>query len=92
MGQQIIVESGASVDRQNELGVTDWPVWEKEISRFPWSYDASETCYLISGEVIVTPDGGHPVTIRAGDIATFPSGMKCEWNVVKPLRKHYRFS
>lgn len=91
MDQEIIVESGASAERQRELGVAGWPVWEKEVSRFPWVYDASETCYLIAGEVIVTPEGGTPVAVRAGDLAVFPAGMRCEWNVVSPLRKHYRF-
>lgn len=91
MAGQIVVEAAASAQRQAELGVSRWPVWEKEVSCFPWFYDSSETCYLIEGEVIVTPQGGSPVTVRAGDIATFPAGMQCEWNIVKPLRKHYRF-
>lgn len=91
MSGKIVVEPRASAARQAELGVSGWPVWEKEVSRFPWTYGDSETCYLIEGEVVVTPRGGEPVTVRAGDIAIFPAGMSCEWNVVKPLRKHYRF-
>ena len=73
------------------LGVLDWPVWGKEISRFPWTYDARETCYFLQGRVLVTPDGGEPVSMGAGDLVTFPAGMSCTWDILEPVRKHYRF-
>ncbi len=76
----------------NELGVTSWPIWEKEISTFPWTYDMDETCYILEGEVSVTPEGGEPVFIQAGDLVTFPKNMNCEWQITKPIRKHYQFS
>ena len=62
------------IERQ---GVMSWPIWEKEISEFPWTYDMTETCYIIKGEVIVTPDGGEPHTFGRGDFITFPAGMSC---------------
>ncbi|ROR29582.1 cupin domain-containing protein [Inmirania thermothiophila] len=74
-----------------ELGVETWPVWTCGVSTFPWTYDATETCYLLEGEVVVTPDGGAPVRIRAGDLVTFPAGLSCTWEVRRPVRKHYRF-
>jgi len=46
---------------------------------------------MLEGEVIVTPDGGKPVSIKAGDFAIFPAGMSCRWNVLKAVRKRYRF-
>lgn len=75
----------------NELGVASWPIWEKEVSTFPWTYDANETCYILEGRVIVTPDGGEPVDIQAGDLVTFPAGMSCTWEILEPIRKHYHF-
>lgn len=78
-------------DQLREMGVRDWPIWEKEASTFPWSYDATETCYLLEGEVVVTPDGGEPVHIQAGDLVTFPVGMDCTWEIRSPVRKHYNF-
>jgi hypothetical protein len=74
-----------------ELGVRTWPIWSKEVSRFPWEYDQAETCYLLAGEVTVTPEGGRPVSFGAGDLVTFPAGMRCTWEVKAPVRKHYRF-
>ena len=72
-------------------GVFGWPTWSKEESEFPWTYDEVERCYFLEGEVIVTPDGGEPVAIKAGDFATFPSGMSCTWKVTRAIRKHYSF-
>ena len=72
--------------------VTTWPIWEKEVSRFDWHYDAVEECYLLEGEVDVeTPDGGK-VSFGAGDFVTFPKGLSCVWDIKKPVKKHYRFS
>jgi uncharacterized cupin superfamily protein len=62
------------------------------VSKFPWHYDAEETCYILEGEVVVTPDGGEEVTVGEGDLVTFPEGMSCTWEVRKPIRKHYRFA
>lgn len=87
----ITVERQISPQRQAELGVARWPVWEKVVSSFPWTYGDAETCYLIAGEVTVTPEGGEPVTIRKGDLATFPRGMRCTWNITQSLAKHYNF-
>jgi uncharacterized cupin superfamily protein len=88
---EIKVERKPPKDRLDALEVKSWPIWTKEVSEFPWSYDSSETCYLLEGEVVVTPDGGEPVTITAGDLVTFPRGMSCRWDVRSPVRKHYTF-
>ena len=29
-----------------DQSVKTWPIWEKEVSEFPWHYDEMETCYL----------------------------------------------
>ncbi len=74
-----------------QQGVFNWPVWEKEVSAFPWSYAEQETCYLLEGSVTVTPDGGMPVSFGAGDLVTFPAGMSCHWEIRVAVRKHYSF-
>ena len=72
-------------------GVFSWPIWEKEESNFPWTYDASETCYFLEGDVVVTPDDGEPVQMKKGDLVTFPAGMSCTWEIRVAVRKHYKF-
>ncbi len=90
--QQILVEKYASPAKLEVMGVYNWPIWSKEVSRFPWEYDKTETCYMLEGEAIVTPEGGEPVTITEGDLVVFPQGMKCEWQITEPVSKHYSFS
>jgi len=74
-----------------ELGITSWPIWTCDVSSFNWAYKDKETCLLLEGVVTVTPEGGKPIKFRAGDLVTFPEGMKCRWEVHKAVRKHYRF-
>lgn len=85
----IVWERKPSPAKLDVLGVDDWPIWEKEVSTFDWTYDDKETCYIIEGEVVVTPQGGEPVTLRKGDLVTFPAGLSCTWDIKSPIRKHY---
>ncbi|AOW98934.1 cupin [Moorena producens PAL-8-15-08-1] len=87
---KILIER-PSQDYLDNLGVSNWPIWTKEVSEFPWTYDEPETCYLLEGEVVVTPDGGEPVQIAKGDLVTFPAGMSCTWKILSNVRKHYQF-
>ncbi|MBN2030262.1 cupin domain-containing protein [bacterium] len=88
---QIKIEHNPGQQRLKELGVESWPVWTKETSTFPWSYDVQETCYFLEGEVSVTPDGEKPVEMGEGDLVIFPSGLSCTWEIRKDVRKHYKF-
>ena len=87
----ILVEHNPSSAKLDVMGVFGWPIWSKEVSEFPWTYDREESCYLIEGEVIVTPEGGEPIKISAGDFVTFPKGMSCTWNILEDVKKHYTF-
>ena len=80
--------SEATLKAQN---VYDWPIWQKEVSEFPWSYDMEEVCYVLAGEVIVTPEYCEPVKIQAGDMVTFPKGMNFHWLIKQDIKKHYQF-
>ena len=71
-------------------GVFRWPQWTKEISEFPWEYDTDEECYLLEGRVAVFTEQGV-FEFGAGDFVTFEKGLSCNWKVISPVRKHYRF-
>ncbi len=77
-------------DELEKSGVFQWPVWEKEVSSFPWRYDAPEQCYLLEGRVEVTTEDGRKVEFGAGDFVTFPEGLSCTWTIKAPVKKHYR--
>lgn len=70
--------------------MTQLPTWSKEPSVFDWTYDTGETCLLLEGDVTVTTEDGAEVRFGAGDLVTFPQGLKCTWTVHRPVHKHYR--
>jgi uncharacterized cupin superfamily protein len=78
-------------EKLSALGVSNWPIWTKEVSTFPWSYSSKEIAYILEGEVTVTPKDGEPVSFGAGDLVTFETGLNCTWHVKKALKKHYHF-
>ncbi|CAL9766316.1 unnamed protein product [Musa acuminata subsp. burmannicoides] len=67
--------------------------WGCSPSKFPWTYVAKETCYLLQGKVKVFPEGHGDefVEIQAGDLVEFPEGMSCTWDVSVTVDKHYYF-
>lgn len=80
-----------SKEKLQNLGIYSWPIWEKEVSTFPWEYDEKETCYILEGEARITTSDGEEVTIKEGDLVTFPKGLRCTWQITKNIRKHYAF-
>lgn len=75
----------------DKRGVRTWPTWEKEASRFDWSYSDTEECYLLEGRVVVETEDGEVVEFGQGDFVTFPRGLSCTWDVKEPVKKHYNF-
>jgi uncharacterized protein len=88
---EILCEHQPAPAKLEVLGAYDWPIWKKAVSRFPWRYARKETCYLLRGRVIVTPDGGEPQAFKRGDLITFPEGLSCTWEILEDIEKHYTF-
>ncbi len=87
---EIQVEKPTREQLENK-NVFTWPIWEKEVSTFDWSYDSIEECYLLEGKVKVTTPDGKTVEFGKGDFVTFPKGLSCEWEISEPVKKHYNF-
>lgn len=85
---KIEVKRPAREELENQ-GVFDWPIWEKEVSRFDWHYDSEEICYLLEGQVDVTTPGGQNVTFSAGDMVRFPAGLSCTWDISTAVKKYF---
>lgn len=92
MSAEIFKQSKPTAELLEKLGVFTWPIWTKEASTFPWTYESEETCYFLEGDVIVTPGDGVPMHLAAGDLVTFPAGMSCTWEIRQRVRKHYIFT
>ncbi|MBN2037635.1 MAG: cupin domain-containing protein [Chitinispirillaceae bacterium] len=74
-----------------QRGIFNWPIWEKEVSRFDWFYDEPEECYFLEGKVVVESKDGSKVEFGKGDLVKFPKGLGCTWDIREPVRKHYNF-
>ena len=86
---KILVER-LSEEEVKKRGIKSWPIWEKEVSRFPWIYSGNEECLIIEGDFIVeTKDGDYK--IKPGDFVSFPDGLSCVWDIKKPVKKYYKF-
>ncbi len=86
---KIQVEHHPATTKLESLGVYDWPIWRKEVSRFPWTYQQDETCFVLKGRFTVTPDDGEPQHFGPSDLITFPAGLRCTWDIEENVEKHY---
>jgi uncharacterized protein len=86
----IVVEHNPSQASLDDLNVSKWPTWQKEVSVFDWVFPEQEIAYILEGECVITPIGGKPVNFGKGDLVTFPAGLSASWEVKKPLHKHYK--
>jgi hypothetical protein len=80
--------------KEIEKFMKDWDFWQCDPSTFDWEYFNTETCYIIEGQVTVRTESDEEnieIDIEAGDLVTFPKGLKCVWDVKKPIRKVYTF-
>jgi uncharacterized cupin superfamily protein len=72
------------------LDIEQWSPWDCQPSVFDWEYTNTEIAYILDGKVRVKTDE-EEVEINAGDLVTFPKGLKCTWNVLETIRKVYTF-
>ncbi|CBN73800.1 hypothetical conserved protein [Ectocarpus siliculosus] len=90
--EQIKVTKDPSEEEIKALGARSWPTWGCGVSKFPWTYEGTETCLILEGDVTVTPDDDRDaVEVGVGDLCVFPDGMSCTWDVRAPVKKHYKF-
>ena len=81
----------ATPERLKQLGVESWSEWECGVETFDGESSSDETAYVKAGRVQVTTEHGQEVEFGAGDIVRFPSGLKCTWKVIEPIRKVFVF-
>jgi uncharacterized protein len=63
--------------------------WEATVGSWHASYAFYEFVHLIEGRIIITPDGGQPVTLGPGDAFVVEPTFKGTWKVEAPVRKHF---
>ena len=72
---------------KQETLYAEWQIWKCGVSKFDWEYTQEEHCYIIEGEVKVLGID-EEIIISKGDYVIFPKGLKCHWEVIKPIKKY----
>jgi len=90
-----VLEEGTG-DPMQTRGVTIWEdgdasagIWECTAGPSRWLLDTHEVIHLVAGRMTVTPDGGEPTVVEAGDVAVFPRGWAGTWDIHETVRKVY---
>ncbi|CAM9356942.1 unnamed protein product, partial [Sphacelaria rigidula] len=83
------VEKNVNEQRVTALGIRRWNTRDAGSGIFEWVYDTTTTCFLVEGRAVVTPNGGEPELVEAGDLITCGKGLKCTWWIQSPVIKHY---
>ncbi len=66
-------------------------IWECTPGSYHATYTAYEYVVLIDGRITITPDGGTPVTVKAGDAFVVEKDFKGIWKIEEHVRKHFDF-
>ena len=66
-------------------------IWECTRGSYHATYTAYEYVVLIAGRITITPDGGTPVTVQAGDAFVVEPTFKGIWRIEEDVRKHFDF-
>jgi uncharacterized protein len=65
-------------------------IWAATPGKVKCAYTEWEFCHIISGEVILTPEGKKKGTrYKKGDGFIIPAGFVGTWETVKKVKKHY---
>lgn len=66
-------------------------VWNCTPGAFEVTYSKWEFCQLLSGSCTITPEGGEPMSLKAGDAFVLDAGFRGRWEVTETMTKHFVF-
>ncbi|SEO04148.1 DUF861 domain-containing protein [Cryobacterium sp. TMT1-3] len=65
-------------------------IWEAGPGLSRWEFlERGEAIHVLEGRMVVTEDGGAPITLEAGTAAVFPIGWQGTWDIQKRIRKFF---
>jgi hypothetical protein len=64
-------------------------LWSCTAGEFQWEFGWDEFVHVLEGEAIITEEGGESYTLRPGDTAHFPLGLKTQWHVPEFVKKAF---
>ena len=57
----------------------------RESGTIEWFYDEKTVCLLTEGRAVIE-HYGERTPVEAGDLVTFPQGIRCRWEILEPMR------
>ncbi|MEJ6783754.1 cupin domain-containing protein [Aminobacter sp. Piv2-1] len=63
--------------------------WQATPGTYHASYTDYEFVHMISGRIIITPDGGESVEVGPGDAFVVEADFKGTWKIIEPVTKHF---
>lgn len=64
-------------------------IWRSEPGKWKITYTEEEYCHMLDGVSIITSQGGHSVTVKAGESFVVPRGFVGTWEVVETSTKRF---
>jgi uncharacterized cupin superfamily protein len=64
-------------------------LWEATEGAFAFRFEHWEFFHVIAGAVRITPEGGEPMLLRAGEAMVMEPGFEGRWEVLETMLKHY---
>ena len=71
------------------MGACRSGIWERQPGSFGRQRVIAEVMHIRTGLCTLTPEGGTPLKIAAGDTLFFPANTQGAWCVESTLRKAY---
>lgn len=63
--------------------------WQATPGTYHATYTDYEFVHMIAGRIRITPDGGTPVEVKAGDAFVVEADFKGTWEILEPVTKHF---
>lgn len=85
----IVALQSTSQHQEDSVSEASIGVWESSPGLFRRHLKNREFSHIIAGWCTFTPDGGEPITLKAGDAVLFPANCEGTWDIKETLRKTY---
>ncbi|MDO5756590.1 MAG: cupin domain-containing protein [Rhodobacterales bacterium] len=77
------------VQHQTEDGKLASGTWKATVGTYHATFSNYEFVHMISGRIIITPDGGQPVEVGPGDAYVVEADFKGTWQILEDVTKHF---
>lgn len=64
-------------------------LWEATAGTYHVIYSKYEFISLLQGKIVITPDGGDPVVVQAGDAFAVEATFVGTWEILEDVKKYF---